>query len=85
MISEITQVCDRLLLIHEGALLADGPLDTLCRNEGIAGIDIETLFLKLVGRCEHGGDNGGGTAGAREAGPAAAPARQEDREADGAG
>ncbi|MBN1444097.1 MAG: ABC transporter ATP-binding protein [Planctomycetes bacterium] len=67
VISEVAQVCDRLLIIHNGELLADGPLDALCRAEGIDGIDLEELFLRLVRRRESDGGDGGRAAHAREA------------------
>lgn len=52
VISEVAQVCDRLLIIHDGKLLADGKLGALCRDEGLAGGQIEELFLRLVRRYE---------------------------------
>jgi len=48
VISEVAQIADRLLIIHEGALLADGRLETLCSREGLPANDIEGLFVSLV-------------------------------------
>ncbi len=48
VISEIAAVSDRLLVIHDGRLLADGKLEKLCREEGIRTNDLEALFVSLV-------------------------------------
>jgi ABC-2 type transport system ATP-binding protein len=48
VISEVAVVCDRLLIIHDGHLLADGAVSELCRGEGLAENDVEGLFLRLV-------------------------------------
>jgi ABC-2 type transport system ATP-binding protein len=50
IISEVSQVADRFLLINEGKLLADGRPDEIAVREGLAGADLETLFLHLVRR-----------------------------------
>ena len=52
IISEVAQLADRLLLIHAGSLLADGPVLELCEKESIAGGDLEALFLHLVWKFE---------------------------------
>lgn len=62
VISEVAAICDRVLMIHEGSLLADGHLKTLCQSEGLPEEDLEGLFIRLV---EKGVDGGGeGTNGA---------------------
>jgi len=50
IISEVAQLADHLLLIHEGHLLADGPVGELCTREGFAAQDLEALFVRLVDR-----------------------------------
>lgn len=48
IIAEVAQLADRLLLIHDGCLLADGPVAQLCEKEGLPGTDLEALFVKLI-------------------------------------
>jgi ABC-2 type transport system ATP-binding protein len=48
IISEVAHIADRLLIIHEGVLLADGTLEELSAREGLPRDDLEGLFLKLV-------------------------------------
>jgi ABC-2 type transport system ATP-binding protein len=48
IISEVAHISDRLLIIHEGVLLADGTLEELSGREGLPRDDLEGLFLKLV-------------------------------------
>jgi ABC-2 type transport system ATP-binding protein len=60
IISEVASLADRLLIIHRGRLLADGPTGELCRREGLAKGDVERLFLNLVRRDE--GARGGADA-----------------------
>lgn len=50
VIGEITRLSDRLLVIHEGRLLADGAAEELCRGAGLASVDVEELFVELVRR-----------------------------------
>ena len=50
VVSEVAEVSDRILIIHQGALLADGPLAALCAREGLARPDLQALFAHLVGR-----------------------------------
>jgi ABC-2 type transport system ATP-binding protein len=52
VISEIAQVADRLLLIHDGALLADGTLTELYRRAAVAEGDLQALFVRTVRDCE---------------------------------
>lgn len=52
IISEVAQLADRLLLIHDGHLLADGPVNQLCQKEGLGATDLEGLFLNLVRKHE---------------------------------
>lgn len=52
IIAEVAELADRLLLIHDGCLLADGPVDRLCEKEGLPGTDLEGLFVKLIRRHE---------------------------------
>jgi len=51
VISEVASVCDRLLVIHEGELLADGELSELCRKEELPQSDLEGLFVHLIRKC----------------------------------
>jgi gliding motility-associated transport system ATP-binding protein len=48
IISEVAHISDRLLIIHEGVLLADGSLEELAAREGLPHDDLEGLFVKLV-------------------------------------
>lgn len=48
IISEVVHIADRLLLIHDGELLADGALKDLCQREGLPEGDMEGLFIHLV-------------------------------------
>lgn len=48
VISEVAAICDRVLVIHEGKLLAEGTLEELCEREGLAADDLEGLFIRLV-------------------------------------
>ena len=52
VISEVATVCDRLLIIHNGELLADGVLKDLCQQEGLPEVNIESLFIHLVRKSE---------------------------------
>jgi ABC-2 type transport system ATP-binding protein len=52
VISEVATISDRLLVIHNGELLADGKLADLCRKEELREGDLEGLFLNLVRRYE---------------------------------
>ena len=52
IISEVATICDRLLVIHEGHLLADGTLESIRRQEELGGADLEDLFLHLVRKHE---------------------------------
>jgi ABC-2 type transport system ATP-binding protein len=75
IIAEVAQIADRLLLIHEGVLLADGPLADLCAREGLPPTDVEGLFVRLVRRHEErarSGGSGGGPAATGMAPPGAA-------------
>jgi len=54
VISEVTSVSDRVLMIYGGKLLANGPVADLCRSEGLADSDLETLFVRLVERASAG-------------------------------
>jgi ABC-2 type transport system ATP-binding protein len=42
ILQEVAAVCDRIILIHHGVLVADGPLDTLLAESG--SDDLEELF-----------------------------------------
>ncbi len=52
IISEVATICDRLLVIHDGYLLADGTLEAIRRQEALDGVDLEDLFLHLVRKYE---------------------------------
>ncbi len=52
IISEVATICDRLLMIHDGNLLADGTLETICRQEKLEDGNLEELFLHLVRKYE---------------------------------
>ncbi|MBI4603014.1 MAG: ATP-binding cassette domain-containing protein, partial [Planctomycetes bacterium] len=60
VISEVAHVADRVLIIHQGVLLADGALRELCAREELPETDLEGLFVRLVGRYEARGKDGGG-------------------------
>ena len=63
VISEVAAICDRVLMIHEGKLLAEGTLKELCQKEGLQEEDLEGLFIRLVGK----DSSGATTSGAKEA------------------
>ncbi|MGH2773032.1 MAG: ABC transporter ATP-binding protein [Actinomycetota bacterium] len=44
LLSEVERVCDRVLIIHRGAVLAEGSLDDLVPE----GTDLETVFVDLI-------------------------------------
>ncbi len=48
IISEVAAICDRLLIIHDGNLLADGTLETIRDSQGVEGDDLEQLFMNLI-------------------------------------
>ncbi len=48
ILMELAQVAHRLLLIHDGRLLADGPLASLCERHAVPAGDVERLFVELV-------------------------------------
>ena len=52
IISEVATICDRLLIIHDGHLLADGTVETICKQEELDEADLEDLFLHLVRKYE---------------------------------
>jgi len=47
---EIAQaICDRVVILHQGRVLASGTVATLRDRAGLAGRDLEEVFLKLTG------------------------------------
>jgi ABC-2 type transport system ATP-binding protein len=48
--AEVARLCDRILLLRSGRLIAEGPPDSLCRAHGAS--DLETLFFSLGGKEE---------------------------------
>ena len=48
IIAEVAHLADRLLILHDGHLLADGTLKELCARAGLPQNDLEGLFLKLI-------------------------------------
>jgi len=48
VLAEVTAVCDRLLLIHHGALVIDEPTEALTERAREAGGDLESLILDAV-------------------------------------
>ncbi|MEM2158531.1 MAG: ABC transporter ATP-binding protein, partial [Sulfolobales archaeon] len=44
---EVEGLCDRVALISEGRILAEGPVNNLINNFGVR--NLEELFIKLVG------------------------------------
>ncbi len=48
IISEVATICDRLLIIHHGNLLADGTVESIRDSQGVEGADLEELFLNLI-------------------------------------
>ncbi len=41
-------ICDRIGIIHHGALIAIGTMNDLKRSAGIKEADLEEVFLKLT-------------------------------------
>ncbi len=48
ILSEVLSISDRLLVIHQGRLLADEPVASLVRRAGESGRDAETAILDIV-------------------------------------
>ena len=48
VLAEVTAVCDRILLLHRGALVLDESIESLTERAGSAGTDIEGLILDVV-------------------------------------
>ena len=48
IIADVEAVSDRVLIIHEGKLLGDGPAAKLAKQAGVAGASLEELFAHLV-------------------------------------
>ena len=48
IIADVEAVIDRVLIIDQGRLLADGDLPTLCDKHGLASPSLEALFAHLV-------------------------------------
>ncbi len=48
IIPDVEAVSDRVLIIHQGRLLGDGPLAAQAEAAGIPGADLEALFAHLV-------------------------------------
>jgi len=47
---EIAQaICDRVIILHHGQVLASGPFATIRDRAGLAGHDLEEVFLTLTG------------------------------------
>ncbi len=42
-------ICDRVVILHRGQVLASGPFATIRDRAGLAGQDLEEVFLKLTG------------------------------------
>jgi len=47
VMSEAEKLCDRIGIIHDGALLAEGTLEELRKRSGL--VDLEEVFVKIVG------------------------------------
>ena len=48
VLSEVVAISDRILVIHQGRLLADTPVDELKRRAGATGADVEAVVLDIV-------------------------------------
>jgi len=48
VLSEVVAISDRILVIRQGRLLADTPVDELERRAGAAGADVEAIVLDIV-------------------------------------
>jgi ABC-2 type transport system ATP-binding protein len=46
---EAQRLCDRVAVMHEGAVIAIGTSEELAERAGAPGADLETVFLKLTG------------------------------------
>lgn len=55
VLQEIEALCDRILIIDQGRLVADGTFETLYAEHPDVGRSLETLFLKLTGHSVRGG------------------------------
>jgi ABC-2 type transport system ATP-binding protein len=54
IISEVAALSDRVMVINEGALLADGTLAELSRSAAIAEQDLEGIFAHLIRNADKG-------------------------------
>jgi ABC-2 type transport system ATP-binding protein len=54
IISEVAALSDRVMVINEGALLADGTLAELSRSAAIAEHDLEGIFAHLIRNADKG-------------------------------
>lgn len=48
IIADVEAVSDRVLIIHQGRLLGDGPVAALAAAAGIPGASLESVFAQLV-------------------------------------
>jgi len=48
-LAEVEELCERMVIIHKGSIVAEGTLDDLRVQAEIEGGNLENLFLKLTG------------------------------------
>lgn len=47
---EVQRLCDRIVIVNEGAVIAVGTTQELCRQAGVAEENLEMAFLAMTGR-----------------------------------
>jgi len=50
VMQEVTALCDRVIILGQGRVLADGPLEAVREKSGTA--TLEEAFLKVLGEAE---------------------------------
>ncbi len=52
ILTEISQTCDRLLVIHDGKLAADGTEESICQRTAVGGTDQQLIEVSIEGNSE---------------------------------
>ena len=47
-LAEVEELCERMIILHKGSIVADGSLDNLRVQAEMEGGSLEDLFLKLT-------------------------------------
>jgi ABC-2 type transport system ATP-binding protein len=52
LLAQVEHVCDRLVILNKGRLVADGPVNELLRHEGLSNLTVENFDPKLRAEIE---------------------------------